>query len=120
MNAAILLTRNFALSENDKWLGITCAVQLNCTKKLKYRVEFSKNVNYSLVGFDFFDHLCLLYVINEQVMVAYSKDPSPVKLNLGIGVYRTEVNLVYCKLVSADKFVKVLNCVGVPFASIVV
>ena len=53
-------------------------------------------------------------------MVAYSKDPSPVKLNLGIGVYRTEVNLVYCKLVSADKFVKVLNCVGVPFASIVV
>jgi hypothetical protein len=83
-------------------------------------VEFSKNVNYSLVGFDFFDHLCLLYVINEQVMVAYSKDPSPVKLNLGIGVYRTEVNLVYCKLVSADKFLKVLNCVGVPFASIVV
>lgn len=61
-----------------------------------------------------------LYVINEQVMVAYSKDPSPVKLNLGIGVYRTEVNLVYCKLVSADKFVKVMNCVGVPFASIVV
>ena len=30
---------------------------------------------------------------NEQVTVAYNKDPSPVKLNLGVGAYRTEVML---------------------------
>lgn len=27
-----------------------------------------------------------------QVTVAYNKDPSPVKLNLGVGAYRTEVS----------------------------
>jgi aspartate/tyrosine/aromatic aminotransferase len=26
-----------------------------------------------------------------QVTVAYNKDPSPVKVNLGVGAYRTEV-----------------------------
>lgn len=29
----------------------------------------------------------------EQVTAAFSKDPSPVKLNLGVGVYRAEVSL---------------------------
>ena len=28
-----------------------------------------------------------------QVTVAYNKDPSPVKLNLGVGAYRTEVSI---------------------------
>lgn len=27
--------------------------------------------------------------------VAYNKDPSPVKLNLGVGAYRTEVRLLF-------------------------
>lgn len=35
------------------------------------------------------DNFILLY--NEQVTVAFNKDPSPVKLNLGVGAYRTEV-----------------------------
>lgn len=30
----------------------------------------------------------------KQVTVAYNKDPSPDKLNLGVGAYRTEVSIV--------------------------
>lgn len=48
---------------------------------------------------------------NKQVTVAYNKDPSPAKLNLGVGAYRTEVSLLwtefnYCFVifcVSSDK-----------------
>jgi hypothetical protein len=29
------------------------------------------------------------------VTVAYNKDPSPVKLNLGVGAYRTEVSFFF-------------------------
>lgn len=32
--------------------------------------------------------------ILKQVTVAYNKDPSPVKLNLGVGAYRTEVSTI--------------------------
>lgn len=31
-------------------------------------------------------------MFDNQVTVAYNKDPSPVKLNLGVGAYRTEVS----------------------------
>lgn len=30
-----------------------------------------------------------------QVTVAYNKDPSPIKLNLGVGAYRTEVSFFF-------------------------
>jgi aspartate aminotransferase, cytoplasmic len=30
-------------------------------------------------------------LVSGQVTVAYNKDPSPVKVNLGVGAYRTEV-----------------------------
>jgi aspartate/tyrosine/aromatic aminotransferase len=32
--------------------------------------------------------------LSRQVTVAYNKDPSPVKVNLGVGAYRTEVRRV--------------------------
>lgn len=32
---------------------------------------------------------------NKQVTVAYNKDQSPHKLNLGVGAYRTEVSLLF-------------------------
>lgn len=31
----------------------------------------------------------------KQVTVAYNNDPSPAKLNLGVGAYRTEVVFFY-------------------------
>lgn len=32
-----------------------------------------------------------------QVTVAYNKDPSPLKVNLGVGAYRTEVSIYACR-----------------------
>jgi aspartate aminotransferase, cytoplasmic len=34
-------------------------------------------------------------LVSGQVTVAYNKDPSPVKVNLGVGAYRTEVRWVW-------------------------
>lgn len=50
----------------------------------------------------------------EQVTAAFSKDPSPVKLNLGVGVYRAEVSLslslclFVCVICSYSRELKVL------------
>lgn len=65
----------------------------------------------------FFDNVFLLIVLLmfelKQVTVAYNKDPSPIKLNLGVGAYRTEVDIsfqniskkkkkVYTKKIASD------------------
>ena len=43
------------------------------------------------------DVMCVLlfssWCCDFQVTVAYNKDPSPVKVNLGVGAYRTEVSI---------------------------
>lgn len=39
----------------------------------------------------------MIFVFEKQVTAAYNNDPSPVKVNLGVGAYRTEVIfLVFC------------------------
>lgn len=58
-------------------------------------VGFVWRVNSGFWSFFFCLYLELVLFIgfNKQVTVAYNKDPSPNKLNLGVGAYRTEVGL---------------------------
>lgn len=44
----------------------------------------------------------MFYLCLKQVTVAYHKDQSPNKLNLGVGAYRTEVCLLVSLLLLLD------------------
>lgn len=60
-----------------------------------YAVYLLIMISYSHLSF----YTVKAYTVNQfvlkttQVMVAFSKDPNPLKLNLGVGVYHTEVSL---------------------------
>lgn len=45
-----------------------------------------------------------VFVFGQQVMTAYANDSSPLKLNLGVGVYRSEVKLISFFLKSDSAF----------------
>ena len=44
-----------------------------------------------------------------QVTIAYNKDPSPVKLNLGVGAYRTEEGKPYVLRVVREAEQRLIN-----------